>query len=209
MLDNVVEVHGLPIEPQRDEIHAQAPARDGISRTRLDPRPAAHESATAARNVDLEFTERVSAGDGGYRLDDRAVARAGRERSGSSDGRARSRSLRRCSRNVRPEMARDGYGSRRPRQGQGSFTRGTAATCSAWPRSRPSIIDDARGAGRPVHPPYVDCADRHDLAVAREQCEQRHRAELRAPLFAATSFERASKTKEKIDVYLLRAARLS
>ena len=39
MLDNVVEINGLPLEPQRDEITAQAPPWHGIPRTWAPPSP--------------------------------------------------------------------------------------------------------------------------------------------------------------------------
>jgi ribonucleoside-diphosphate reductase alpha chain len=80
----------------------------------------------------------------------------------------------------RPEMARDGWkvGDKIP-----------ARCCT-----RVQPLHAARGRGGPgaggrtgrgrcaLHPPQLDRADRHHLAVAGQQRQQRHRAELRPPL---------------------------
>ena len=54
MLDNVVEINGLPFGQQRDEITAQAPPRHGVPRPRFDDHDAGHE-------VRLEEVGRVHA----------------------------------------------------------------------------------------------------------------------------------------------------
>ena len=83
MLDNVVEINGLPLEEQRDEIHRKRRHGMGFlglgsTLTMLRMKYGEEES--------LEFTERVSRETGPDRLGDRARAGAG-EGAGPDHGR--------------------------------------------------------------------------------------------------------------------------
>ena len=106
----------------------------------------------------------------------------------------------------RPEMRADGWKVGEGSRG-GSCMRATAATCSGSARWRPSWSTSSRRR-RAFHASQLDRADRNDLAVAREQCEQRDRAFVRASLFP----QRHSAGQEdegKSRRLLVRAARVS
>jgi ribonucleoside-diphosphate reductase alpha chain len=130
MLDNVVEINGLPLEQQRKEIDAQAPSRHGIPRPGID-----HHAARC--QVRLERVGQVHRGrvarDGDCRLGNRARAGA-RERPGADHERGvhgHQGDAAQAARRWRP-MA----GSRARRFRGACCTRATAATCSASPRRR-------------------------------------------------------------------------
>ena len=69
MLDNVVEINGLPLQQQRDEITAQAPPRHGLPRPRLDDHHAEDALRLAGR---LRVHRGRLARNGGRRLGSRA-----------------------------------------------------------------------------------------------------------------------------------------
>ena len=106
----------------------------------------------------------------------------------------------------RPEIG----AGRVPGRGSGQ---GPGAACALQPlhaaagRGRARARRRARGARRTIHPSHVDRADRDDLPLAREQREQRDRAELRAPLLPERHSRRPQDEGEDRRV-LLRAARL-
>jgi ribonucleoside-diphosphate reductase alpha chain len=58
----------------------------------------------------------------------------------------------------------------------------------------------ARQRRRALHAPHLDRAHRHDLAVAREQCVERHRASF-AHHYFRNVIRPGKKTKEKVDVF--------
>ena len=132
MLDNVVEINGLPLAPQRDEImrkrrHGMGFLGLGSTITMLCMKYGSKKS------VELH-PERV-ARDGGRRLGSRARARA-REGAGADHERGVHGHARDAA-----QASRDGEGrlaGGRQESRAGCCTRATAATCSASPRPRPS-----------------------------------------------------------------------
>ena len=112
-----------------------------------------------------------------------AGARAGaREGSGADHERGVRGHRARCCASA-PRWSRDGWKLGAQDPGPACCTPATAATCSGsprWPRSWSSSSPQV-GARFTHH--TLDRADRHDLAVAGQQRQQRHRALVRAPLF--------------------------
>jgi len=174
MLDNVVEINGLPLAQQREEIlrkrrHGMGFLGLGSAVTMLGMKYGSKES--------LAFTEAVA----------REMAIAGWEVAvelAQEKGPApimeelfevTPELLRK-----RPELAQDGITAGTQLPG-GSCTLATAATCRRSVRSGP-ISSRRSVTWRTLHPSHLDRAHRHDLAVAGQQRQQRHRAQLRASL---------------------------
>ena len=100
----------------------------------------------------------------------------------------------------RPEMARDGWQGRRHACRAASCTRATAATCSAWPRSRRSWSTSWREVGaRFTHHSSIAPTGTISLSLANNASNGIE------PSFAHHYFRNViregKKTKEKVDVF--------
>ena len=131
MLDNVVEVNGLPLEQQRNEIMRKR--RHGMGFLGLGSTITCLGMKYGAEDSDQVHRRRL-ARDGGGRLGSRA-------RSGQGEG-PRAHHEGGVHRHRRDAAQAAGNGERRLEDGRpdsraASCTRATAATCSAWPRPRP------------------------------------------------------------------------
>jgi hypothetical protein len=178
MLDNVVEINGLPLEQQRDEIVASAVTAWASSVWAQHH----HHAQASLRLAEVgRVHRRRLARDGRGRLG--SGARSGREK-GPAPIMNQEFTVTGDMLRKRPEMVADGYkvGDRSP---AACCTPSTAATCSASPRWR-RTWSTSWPSRRALHASQLDRAHRHDFAVAGQQRQQRHRAELRASLFRAT-----------------------
>ena len=201
MLDNVVELHGLPIEPQRAEIerkrrHGMGFLGLGSTLALLGIRYGSKES--------LDFSEQVSREMAlvGWRTGIALCEEKGPAPVMEEEFEITPRMLR-----MRPEMAADGL-----RIGDRVPGRVLLAKYSRYMQSlgeiEPQLVEEIAEKGAPLHPPHFNRSDRHHFAVARQQREQRHRAELRPPLLPQRH-SREQKDQGKDRCLLLRAARLS
>ena len=162
MLDNVVEINGLPLEGQRQEIKRKR--RHGMGFLGL--------GSTLAML-------RMKYGSGNRSTSPKSVARemalAGWERGWSWRGRkARRRSCSRSSRS-RPECCANGrrWQSDGWKVGDTIAGRVLHARYSRYMQRvaevAPELVKDTRANRRAFHASQFDRADRHDFAVAREQ----------------------------------------
>ena len=200
MLDNVVEINGLPLEEQRREItakrrHGMGFLGLGSTLALLGLRYGSPESLEFTADVSRELaltgwrTALELAEEKGTApiLEERVRGDAGHARRPAGDGARRHR-------------------GRGPGEGQGP-------ACPVQPLhaagggGRAGARRPARGGRRPLHPPLLDRPHRHHLALPREQREQRDRAELRAPLLAQRHPDRAQDQGEGRRV-VVRASRL-
>ena len=175
MLDNVCEINGLPLEQQRAEIlrkrrHGMGFLGLGSTITCLGMKYGAEDS--------IKFTDDVS----------REMAVAGWEAAldlAKEKGPApimkeeftvTAEMLRK-----RPEMVEGRLEGRRPDPGPhpACALQQVHAACG---RDRAVAGGPARQRRRALHAPQLDRAHRHHLAVAGQQCVERHRALVRAPL---------------------------
>ena len=190
MLDNVVEVNGLPLEQQRDEImrkrrHGMGFLGLGSTITMLGMKYGSPES--------VQFTEDVS-----RELADRRLGGGARAREGEGPGADHARGVRGHGGDA-AQASRDGA-----RRLEGRATdagprpaRALQPLHAARRRGCARARRRARRSRRAVHASQLDRADRHDLAVAREQCEQRHRAVVRASLFPQRDPRRARRRRRR------------
>ena len=162
MLDNVVEINGLPLEGQRDAIMHKR--RHGMGFLGLG------STATMLRmkygeQASLDFTERVSRelAITGWEVALDLAKEKGPAPVMDEDFEVTEEMLRK-----RPEMRRDGFSAGRFREGQG-------VTC----KIQPLYAACCRGGARPgegtggnrcaFHASQFDCTDRHHLAVTGQQ----------------------------------------
>ena len=201
MLDNVVEVNGLPLERQREEIlrkrrHGMGFLGLGSSITMLGMKYGSRDS--------VAFTDRVS----------RELAIAGweaalelAEEKGPAPIMLEEFEVTPAMLRKRPEMRRDGI-----RAGQKLPGRILHARYSRYMQRvaevAPELVEPPRGDRRALHAPQLDRADRHDLALARQQRVERHRALVRAPLLPQRD-PRGQEVQGAHRRVLLRAAGLS
>ena len=201
MLDNVVEVNGLPLEQQRDEIMRKR--RHGMGFLGLGSTITMLRMKYGSRDS-VAFTERVS----------RELALAGweaalelAEEKGPAPIMLEEFEVTPEMLRKRPEMRRDGI-----RAGQKLPGRILHARYSRYMQRvaevAPELVDRPRGDRRALHAPQLDRADRHDFAVAGQQRLERHRALVRAPLFPQRD-PRGPQDQGEHRRVLLRAARLS
>ena len=130
MLDNVVEINGLPLRAAARRNPAQAPPRHGLPRPRQHDDDAEDELRLARNPANSPSRSRAT---WRRRLGSRAVAGRGK-RPGADHDTRNSRSPPRCCASAR-KWSQDGYkvGDKIPGR---CCTPRTAATCSAWPASR-------------------------------------------------------------------------
>ena len=176
MLDNVVEINGLPLGQQRDEImrkrrHGMGFLGLGSAITMLGMKYGSNKSVAFTQNVSREMA--IAGWEAGLEL-------AQGERPGADHARR--------VRGHRGDAAQaSGDGARRlagRAEDPGPHpAREVQPLHAARRRSRAGAGGRARRSGRALHASQLDRADRHDLAVAGEQCVQRHRAFVRASLF--------------------------
>ena len=177
MLDNVVEINGLPLERQRDEIlrkrrHGMGFLGLGSTITMLGLRYGSKESVAFTEDVTREMAV------AGWQSALELAREKGPAPIMNEEFTVTTEMLRK-----RPEMAKDGL--RVGRQGSGPCAACPlqpvhAAACDRRSGSRRA----ARGYWCALHASHVDRTDRHHLAVARQQCLERHRAVVCAPLFS-------------------------
>ena len=200
MLDNVVEINGLPLEQQRDEImrkrrHGMGFLGLGSTITMLCMKYGSKKS--------IEFTEKVSREMAHRRLGSRTRART-REGTRADHERGvhgHARDAAQASRDGTRWLARG-----RQDRGPGA-ARALQPLHAARRRSRARARRRA-GRGRcALHASHLDRADGHDLALAREQRLERHRAVLRAPLFPQRD-PRGQEVEGEDRRVLVRAARV-
>ncbi len=176
MLDNVVEVNGLPLPQQREEIyrkrrHGMGFLGLGSTLTLLGMRYGSPES--------VKFTEEVA----------REMALAGWEaglelarEKGPAPIMDEQFTVTRELLHKRPEMARDGW-----TEGDKIHGRELHARYSRYMQRvaevAPQLVEQLAQVGCALHAPQLDRTHRHDLAVAGQQRQQRHRALVRASLF--------------------------
>ena len=175
MLDDVVEINGLPLEKQRDEImrkrrHGMGYPGLGSTMTLLRMKYGSPEA--------IQFTEEVS----------REMALAGweaglelaREKGPApimNEGFTVTKEMLR----KRPEMGRDGWkaGDKIPgRMLHAKYSRYMQRVAEVAPK----LVEELAAGRCAVHSSHLDRAHRHDLAVACQQCSERHRAFVRALL---------------------------
>jgi ribonucleoside-diphosphate reductase alpha chain len=176
ILDNVVEINGLPLGPQRDEIYRKR--RHGMGFLGL---------GSTITMLGMKYGSKASVKPS--RRMCRASLRwpAGRARSswparrGCADHGRRVQVTEEMLRK-RPEMKADGWRVGDARQGPRA-ARPLQPLHAARRGREPGTGRGAGRGGRALHAPQLDRADRDHLSVAREQCLERHRAVLRAPLF--------------------------
>ena len=177
MLDNVVEINGLPLEQQRNEImgkrrHGMGFLGLGSTVTMLKHR---YGSAEA-----VAFTEEVS----------REMAVAGWEvalelarEKGAAPILLRDYTVTGDMLRKRPEMVADGY-----KVGDAIPGRVLHAKYSRYMQRiatvAPNLVDELAETGARFTHHCIDRAHRHDQPEPGQQRQQRHRAELRAQLFA-------------------------
>ncbi len=152
----------------------------------------------------VEFTERSAA-----RWPDRLAHRRWiwrrkrvRHRSWNEDFEVTEEMLRK-----RPEMRRDGYQPGDKVKGKVLHAK-YSRYMQQRGRGRAGAGRRAGRAWRALHPPQLHRTDRHDLPVAGQQCQQRHRAQFRAPLFPQRD-PRRPQDQGKGGRVLVRAAGLS
>ena len=178
MLDNVVEVNGLPLEQQRDEImrkrrHGMGFLGLGSTMTMLGMK---YGSASLRANSPKHFPRH-----GAWPAGKSAWSSRPGEGPGPDHGR-------RVHRHRRDAAQAPGNGEgrlegrpedQRPRAARPLFSRYMQRVASV----APELVKEARRDDRrALHPPQLDRADRHHLAVAGQQRQQRHRAFVRPPL---------------------------
>jgi len=183
MLDNVVEINGLPLEGQRDEIMSKRRHGMGFlglgstmtmlrmkygSKKSLDfTEEVTRELAVTGWKTGLELAKEKGAAPIMERRPDHGAGVRGHRRdaaqaSGDEEGRL--------------QAGRQG-------QGQGA-ARQLQPLHAAGGRGGTGTGEGDRRGGLPLHPPQLHRPHRHHLPVAGQQRQQRHRAQLRPPLFA-------------------------
>ena len=204
MLDNVVEINGLPLDAAARRDHAQAPPRHGLPRPGLHDHHAMHEVRLARSRWPSPRTCRARwrspAGKRALEL----AREKGPAPIMNEEFTVTAEMLRK-----RPEMVKDGWKRGRARSPAGLLHAQVQPLHAARsPRPRRELVDELAEVGRALHASHLDRAHRHDLAVAGQQCLERHRALLRAPLFPQCDPRRQEVEGEGRRV-LLRAAGLS
>ncbi len=175
MLDNVVEVNGLPLEQQRNEIlrkrrHGMGFLGLGSTITLLGMKYGSPESVKLAEDVSREMA--VAGWEAGLEL----AREKGPAPIMNEEFEVTPEMLRK-----RPEMKKDGWkvGSHIPgRVLHARYSRYMQRVASVAPQ----LVEELAAGGRALLAPHLDRAHRHDLAVAGQQRQQRHRAHVRAPL---------------------------
>ncbi len=132
MLDNVVEINGLPLGAAARRNHAQAPPWHGISGSGLDHHHAVHE--VRLEEVGGIHAKRLARNGGG------GLGSGAGSGAGEGSGADHERGVHGHARNA-AQAARNGEGwlaGRRAGAGPACCMRATAATCSASPKRRPN-----------------------------------------------------------------------
>ena len=176
MLDNVVEINGLPLEQQRGEIVRKR--RHGMGFLGLGSTMTCCGMKYGSRRVRAVHRGRL-ARDGHRRLGSGAGAGA-REGPGADHERG-------VHGHQGDAAQASGDGARRlegraRRSPAACCMRTTAATCSASREVAPQLVHELAESRRALHASQLDRADRHHLAVAGQQCLQWHRALVRPSL---------------------------
>ena len=175
MLDNVVEINGLPLPQQRDEIlrkrrHGMGFLGLGSTITMLRMKYGSPESVAFTEDVSREMA--VAGWEDGARAGAREGSGADHERGVHGHRRDAAQAPGDGARRLDGRATDPGPRAARPLQ----------PLHAAGGRGRAGAGRRAGGGRRALHAPQLDRADRHDLAVAGQQCQQRHRAILRASL---------------------------
>ena len=191
MLDNVVEINGLPLEQQRDEIlrkrrHGMGFLGLGSTITLLRMKYGSPES--------VQFTEDVS----------REMAVAGWEAAlelarekGPAPIMNEEFTVTEEMLRKRPEMAKRRLEARATRSPGRLLHAKYSRYMQRVAEVAPQLVRRARRDRRALHAPHLDRAHRHDLAVARQQCLERHRAVVRAPLLPQRDPRRARSPRRR------------
>jgi len=175
MLDNVVEINGLPLEQQRTEImrkrrHGMGFLGLGSTVTMLRMKYGEKDSVAFTEQVSREMAV------AGWEVALSLAKEKGAAPIMDEDFKVTAEMLRK-----RPEMKKDGW-----KVGQKIKGRELHARYSRYMQRvaevAPETGEGAGGERRPLHPPQLDRAHRHHLAEPGQQRLQRHRAFVRAPL---------------------------
>ncbi len=194
MLDNVVEVNGLPLEGQRGEImrkrrHGMGFLGLGSTITCLGMKYGSKESVKFTEDVSREMA--VAGWEAGLDL----AREKGPAPIMNEEFTVTKEMLRKASRDG-ARWLEAGREDRRPpaaREVQ-PLHAASGAGCTAT-RAR------SRGDRRALYPSHLDRADGHDLAVIGEQCLERHRAPRSRTIIFRNVIVPGRKTKEKVDVF--------
>jgi ribonucleoside-diphosphate reductase alpha chain len=153
MLDNVVEINGLPLGEQRDEI-LQAPPRHGLPRPRLHPDHAGMRYGDARRWPSPKGCRANGAGRLGEALE------LAREKGPAPIMDDEFVVTPTCSTSARRWSATAGAGRRRVpgRVLHARYSRYMQQVAEV----APELVEEAGQRGRTLHPPQLDRADRHD-----------------------------------------------
>ena len=193
MLDNVVEINGLPLEPQRNEIirkrrHGMGFLGLGSAITMLCMKYGSKKSVAFSQNVSREMA--IAGWEAGLDL-----AREKGPAPIMNEEFVVTREMLR----KRPEMVKDGW-----RVGAKIAGRVLHARYSRYMQriaeASPELVDELAEVGARFTHHYVHRPHRHHFAVPREQCIERHRAVFAHHYFRNVIRE-GKKSKEKIDVF--------